>query len=121
MTAGILAPADCACSSFSFNRSFAFVLIVSAWKSRLARSTVPTFPPQPTTVIQERGNYMTYAAQNSASLLYSNLRVLASVAVLACMLAIVAVQPATAQTYQVLHHFTGGTDGSSPYAGLTMD
>ena len=26
-----------------------------------------------------------------------------------------------AQTYQVLHNFTGGSDGGDPYAGLTMD
>ncbi len=30
-------------------------------------------------------------------------------------------QPAQAQTYTVLHNFTGGADGGYPYAGLTMD
>ncbi len=30
-------------------------------------------------------------------------------------------QPAQAQTFKVIHTFTGGTDGTSPYAGLTMD
>ncbi len=29
--------------------------------------------------------------------------------------------PAQAQTYTVLHNFTGGGDGGSPYAGLTID
>ncbi len=28
---------------------------------------------------------------------------------------------AHAQTYTVLHNFTGGGDGTAPYAGLTMD
>lgn len=30
-------------------------------------------------------------------------------------------QPAQAQTYKVIHNFTGGIDGAAPYAGLTMD
>jgi len=30
-------------------------------------------------------------------------------------------QPAQGQTFNVLYHFTGGTDGSTPYAGLTPD
>ncbi len=30
-------------------------------------------------------------------------------------------QRAEAQTFQVLYNFTGGADGASPYAGLTMD
>lgn len=30
-------------------------------------------------------------------------------------------QPAQAQTYSVIHNFTGGLDGGSPYAGLAMD
>src|SRR5579875_3796713 len=29
--------------------------------------------------------------------------------------------PAQAQTFTVLHNFTGGADGGNPYAGLTMD
>jgi uncharacterized repeat protein (TIGR03803 family) len=29
--------------------------------------------------------------------------------------------PAQAQSYQVIHTFTGGNDGASPYSGLTMD
>lgn len=31
------------------------------------------------------------------------------------------VQPAQAQTFSVIHNFTGGLDGRNPYAGLTMD
>jgi len=33
----------------------------------------------------------------------------------------VASPPAQAQTFQVLHSFTGGDDGAIPLAGLTMD
>jgi uncharacterized repeat protein (TIGR03803 family) len=36
-------------------------------------------------------------------------------------LAIVLTQPGPAQTYQVIHTFTGGADGGNPYAGLTLD
>jgi len=40
---------------------------------------------------------------------------------IAFMLAVVASQPAQAQTYTVLHNFSGGEDGASPYAGVTLD
>ena len=30
-------------------------------------------------------------------------------------------QPAQAQNYQVIYNFTGGKDGATPVAGLTMD
>ncbi len=30
-------------------------------------------------------------------------------------------QPAQAQTYKVIHNFTGGSDGGNPYAGLITD
>jgi hypothetical protein len=33
----------------------------------------------------------------------------------------IAVQPAQAQTFQVLHNFTGGSDGANPLDGLTID
>lgn len=49
----------------------------------------------------------------------SNLRLLLSASLLA--LGIVVAQPASAQSYAVLHSFTGGADGGNPYAGLTMD
>ena len=35
--------------------------------------------------------------------------------------AMVSVPPAEAQTITVLHSFTGGADGSAPYAGVTLD
>ena len=37
------------------------------------------------------------------------------------VLAVTATQVAQAQTYRVIHDFTGGLDGGSPYNGLTMD
>jgi uncharacterized repeat protein (TIGR03803 family) len=36
------------------------------------------------------------------------------------VLTMIATQPAQAQTYTVLHYFTGGGDGSAPVSGLTM-
>jgi uncharacterized repeat protein (TIGR03803 family) len=38
-----------------------------------------------------------------------------------CVMAILAAQSAPAQTYKVLHTFTGGADGANPSAGLTRD
>ncbi len=38
-----------------------------------------------------------------------------------CALAMIAMQPAQAQTLSVLHNFTGGNGGSDPMAGLTID
>lgn len=40
--------------------------------------------------------------------------------VVACVLMMLAVQSAQAQTYTILHNFTGGLDGSDPTAGLTL-
>jgi len=40
---------------------------------------------------------------------------------IAFMLTVVASQPAQAQTYTVLHNFTGGQDGANPESGVTMD
>jgi uncharacterized repeat protein (TIGR03803 family) len=36
-------------------------------------------------------------------------------------LTVVLMQSAQAQTYQVLHNFTGGLDGASPFAGVSID
>jgi uncharacterized repeat protein (TIGR03803 family) len=52
---------------------------------------------------------------------------IAQAAILALVLAVVLVltaaitQPAQAQTYSVIHNFTGGQDGANPEAGLTLD
>jgi uncharacterized repeat protein (TIGR03803 family) len=37
------------------------------------------------------------------------------------VLTLVATQAAQASTFNVIYNFTGGSDGASPYAGLTMD
>ena len=34
---------------------------------------------------------------------------------------IVVSQPAQAQTFKVIHNFTGGQDGQNPFAGVTLD
>ena len=38
-----------------------------------------------------------------------------------CILAAITSQPAQAQTFTVLHNFTGGSDGAFPLTGLTLD
>jgi uncharacterized repeat protein (TIGR03803 family) len=53
--------------------------------------------------------------------LRSSLRAAAFALALICTLTTVAVQPTQAQTFTVLHNFTGGGDGGNPYAGLTVD
>ena len=53
--------------------------------------------------------------------LRSNFRLLAFAPALLCALTVVATQSTQAQTYQVIHNFIGGLDGSGPVAGLTMD
>ena len=40
---------------------------------------------------------------------------------LVLLLVLLTPQPAQAQTFKVIHTFTGGADGAWPYAGLTMD
>jgi uncharacterized repeat protein (TIGR03803 family) len=37
------------------------------------------------------------------------------------VLTVIVARSAPAQTFTVLHNFTGGTDGGSPSAGITMD
>ena len=38
-----------------------------------------------------------------------------------CLLAAITSQPVQAQTFTVLHNFTGGSDGAFPLTGLTLD
>jgi uncharacterized repeat protein (TIGR03803 family) len=54
-------------------------------------------------------------------LLGSNLRVPLFALTLIWALTIVALPSAQAQTFSVLHKFTGGPDGYTPYAGVTID
>ena len=44
-----------------------------------------------------------------------------SVALLTVLGLVLLTQAAQAQTFHVIHNFTGGADGGSPLAGLTMD
>jgi len=37
-----------------------------------------------------------------------------------CALTVIAIQPAQAQTFSVLHYFAGGSDGGNPTAGVTI-
>jgi uncharacterized repeat protein (TIGR03803 family) len=55
--------------------------------------------------------------QSMKSIRLSPARMLAA----GCVMAVLVAHSAQAQTYQVLHGFTGGTDGSSPAAGVTLD
>jgi uncharacterized repeat protein (TIGR03803 family) len=64
---------------------------------------------------------MPNSARPSALRLLSRPRTAGPVAVLVCALAILAARPAQTQTFTVLHNFSNGGDGGSPYAGLTMD
>ena len=44
-----------------------------------------------------------------------------SIVTLLFVVAVIADQPVSAQTFSVLYNFTGGVDGGAPKAGLTMD
>ncbi len=41
--------------------------------------------------------------------------------IIAFVLTLVAIQPAQASNFNVIYNFTGASDGTSPYAGLTID
>ena len=58
---------------------------------------------------------MTYSARHPIH------RLLAVTIALTLLPALIALQAAQAQTFTVLHNFTGGADGYAPYAGLTID
>lgn len=51
----------------------------------------------------------------------NNRRLVAFVPVLICAVTMITLQSAQAQTFQVIHAFTGGGDGANPYSGLTMN
>lgn len=46
---------------------------------------------------------------------------LAQILTLSALLAVVMSPSASAQTFTILHNFTGGQDGANPYAGVTLD
>src|ERR1700735_2912924 len=64
---------------------------------------------------------MTNHLQFSTSVLQSILREAAFALALVLALTTIAAQSAQAQTFQLLHRFTDGNDGGTPFAGLTMD
>jgi uncharacterized repeat protein (TIGR03803 family) len=64
---------------------------------------------------------MTNQPEHSTTVLRSSLRRAAFALALLCVLTMIATQRAKAQTYTVLHNFSGNQDGGYPYAGLTRD
>ena len=64
---------------------------------------------------------MTTSAQLSNILLRRNLRALAMAAMLLVVPILILMPTAQAQTFTVLHTFTGGPDGENPYAPVTLD
>ncbi len=63
---------------------------------------------------------MTSPAPYSTSILRSSFQCIAIALTLLCGMAIIATQPAQAQTFAVIHTFSG-IDGANPVAGLTID
>ncbi len=64
---------------------------------------------------------MTNPGQPSTFILRSGLRVPALAVALLCALTVILTQSTKAQTFTVLHNFTGGADGSVPFGGLILD
>lgn len=64
---------------------------------------------------------MTDKPGSSNAAVCSKLRLRGFAPILLCVLAMIATQATQAQTYKVIHNFTGGADGATPWAGLTMD
>ncbi len=64
---------------------------------------------------------MTNKVGSSNAAVSSELRLWGFAPILLCVLAMIATQATQAQTFKVIHNFTGGADGAAPLAGLTMD
>ncbi|HTU00801.1 MAG TPA: choice-of-anchor tandem repeat GloVer-containing protein [Candidatus Sulfotelmatobacter sp.] len=64
---------------------------------------------------------MTSPYQLWTSLLRVSVRARIFLAAPLCLLTLAVTQSSQAQTYTVLHNFTGGQDGGNPYAGVTLD
>jgi hypothetical protein len=62
---------------------------------------------------------MAHLNQHEKSIL--SLKLFATTAVLMLSLVLVFVMPASAQTFTIIHNFSGGQDGSQPVGGLTID
>ena len=63
---------------------------------------------------------MTSPGQNEGWI-FSLPTAIAALVLATAFMIVIATQPMQAQTFTVLHNFTGGLDGAEPYAGLTMD
>ena len=64
---------------------------------------------------------MTNLSQHFTSVLGRSIHGAAFALVLLCALTLLGMTPTQAQTYSVLHNFTGGNDGATPKAGLALD
>ena len=64
---------------------------------------------------------MTNLRKYFASTFRDSLRRIAFALMLLCALTTVALPAAQAQTFNVIHNFSGGQDGATPYTGLTVD
>src|SRR5271166_975480 len=64
---------------------------------------------------------MASLAEPSASFIGNALRGTFFAAALACAVIMFATEQAPAQTFTVLHAFTGASDGATPFGGLTLD
>jgi uncharacterized repeat protein (TIGR03803 family) len=71
----------------------------------------------------ERNTFMANQGQHQDWILATSLRAATTAMAIGIVLVLILgiTQPAPAQTYTVIHHFSGGGDGANPYAGLTMD
>ena len=67
------------------------------------------------------GNYHVEPRKTSTSVLRSGLRMSVFALALVAWLTTLATQSVGAQTYSVLHNFTGGRDGANPYGSLILD
>ena len=64
---------------------------------------------------------MTNPAQRSTSVLCGSLRVPTFAMALICLLTMLAIRSAQAQTFRVIHNFTGQNDGGYPNGNLAID
>jgi uncharacterized repeat protein (TIGR03803 family) len=94
-------------------------VIVPCWKCAVARRKVLRESRNGQWSAKEA--IMANPAQHSMLIFARSLRGTGFALVLGCALAAVATQPGQAQTYTVIHDFTGKIDGGVPVAGLTMD
>src|SRR6516225_3679325 len=95
-------------------------VIVLRWKFAAAEYKVPTVGQQVNVCHRAKENPMTNQRKYWASIFRNSRRQTNFELMLLCALTIVALPTAQAQTFSVIHNFSG-QDGATPYAGLTMD